>query len=99
MDFYGEYSEKNVVMYRDDELGFGMRVGGQYPVFVDQVLEDGAAWRAGVRKDDIIIMVDGMLVDHLEHREVVEIICCRDVVHLTLHSPEPVYTSSNSSCG
>jgi C-terminal processing protease CtpA/Prc len=99
MDPHVEYSEKNVVMYRDENGTFGMRIGGQNPVFVDRVMVDGPAWRAGVRKDDLIIMVDGILVSAFDHNDVVDLICSREVVSLTLHTPELVFSSSNSSCG
>lgn len=82
--------EKSVIIHRD-ENGFGLRVGGQNPVCVDCVHENGAAWKAGVRKDDLIIKVNGTLVKSYDHQSVVNMIQnCTPFVNLTLHSPEPV---------
>lgn len=81
------FMEKSVIIHRD-EYGFGLRVGGQNPVFVDCVHENGAAWKAGVRKDDRIIKVNGTLVRSLDHQRVVHMIQnCTKFVNLTLHSP------------
>lgn len=82
--------EKSVIIHRD-ENGFGLRVGGQNPVFVDCVHENGAAWKAGVRKGDLIIKVNGTLVKSLDHGRVVQMIQnCSPFVNLTLHSPETI---------
>lgn len=79
--------EKSVIIHRD-ENGFGLRVGGQNPVFVDYVHENGAAWRANVRKGDLIIKVNGTLVKSLDHKTVVgKILTSTTFVNLTLHSP------------
>lgn len=88
------YKEKSVIIHRD-ENGFGLRVGGQNPVFVDCVHENGAAWKAGVRKDDRIIKVNGTLVRSYDHQRVVQMIQnCTPFVNLTLHSPETIVTES-----
>lgn len=90
MDSQVRYKEKSVIIHRD-ENGFGLRVGGQNPVFVDCVHENGAAWKAGVRKDDRIIKVNGTLVRSYDHQTVVHMIQnCTPFVNLTLHSPEPL---------
>lgn len=90
MEPHFRYTEKSVVIHRD-ESGFGFRVGGQNPVFVDCVHENGAAWKAGVRKKDHIIKVNGTLVRSYDHQEVVKMIQnCTPFVNLTLHSPEPI---------
>lgn len=87
------YQEKSVIIHRD-ESGFGLRVGGQNPVFVDCVHENGAAWKAGVRKFDRIIKVNGTLVRSYDHKQVVEMIKnCTPFVNLTLHSPQTVVTN------
>lgn len=89
-----KYKEKSVIIHRD-ENGFGLRVGGQNPVFVDCVHENGAAWKAGVRKDDRIIKVNGTLVRSFDHQQVVHMIQnCTPFVNLTLHSPEPITTET-----
>lgn len=90
MESQVKYKEKSVIIHRD-ENGFGLRVGGQNPVFVDFVHENGAAWKAGVRKDDRIIKVNGTLVRSFDHQHVVHMIQnCTPFVNLTLHSPEPI---------
>lgn len=90
------YTEKSVIIHRD-ENGFGLRVGGQNPVFVDCVHENGAAWKAGVRKDDRIIKVNGTLVRSYDHQRVVLMIQnCTPFVNLTLHSPETIVTPDPS---
>lgn len=89
-----KYKEKSVIIHRD-ENGFGLRIGGQNPVFVDCVHENGAAWKAGVRKDDRIIKVNGTLVRSFDHQEVVHMVQnCTPFVNLTLHSPEPIMTET-----
>lgn len=90
--------EKSVIIHRD-ENGFGLRVSGQEPVFVDFVHENGAAWKAGVRKGDCIIKVNGTLVKTHEHKLVVQMIQeCTRFVNLTLHTvlPEPQFDVSSS---
>lgn len=85
-----------MVIHRD-ENGFGLRVGGQNPVFVDCVHENGAAWKAGVRKDDLIIKVNGTLVRSYDHQAVVHMIQnCTPFVNLTLHSPQAIVTENLS---
>lgn len=88
MDSQIRYKEKSVIIHRD-EHGFGLRVGGQNPVYVDHVHDNGAAWKAGVKKDDLIIKVNGTLVKSYNHQDVVHMIQnCSPFVNLTLHSPE-----------
>jgi len=92
MDPQIRFKEKSVIIHRD-ENGFGLRVGGENPVFVDCVHENGAAWKAGVRKHDRIIKVNGTLVRSYDHQKVVHMIQnCTPFVNLTLHSPESVVT-------
>jgi hypothetical protein len=94
---FPRFKEKSVVIHRD-ENGFGLRVGGQNPVFVDCVHENGAAWKAGVRKNDRIIKVNGTLVRSYDHQRVVQMIQnCSPFVNLTLHSPETVLPESYPS--
>lgn len=84
------FPTKSVIIHRDED-GFGLRVGGQNPVFVDCVHENGAAWKAGVRKNDRIIKVNGTLVRSYDHQRVVQMIQnCTPFVNLTLHSPGPM---------
>lgn len=81
--------EKSVIIHKD-ENGFGLRVLGQEPVFVDFVHENGAAWKAGVRKGDNIIKVNGTLVKSFDHQRVVHMIQSCTFVNLTLHSENTV---------
>ncbi|CAB1316675.1 unnamed protein product, partial [Coregonus sp. 'balchen'] len=62
------------VIIQKDENGFGLTVSGDNPVFVQLVKEDGAAMRAGVQTGDRIIKVNGTLVTHSNHVEVVKLI-------------------------
>ncbi|CAJ0932360.1 unnamed protein product [Ranitomeya imitator] len=62
------------VIIQRDENGFGLTVSGDNPVFVQSVKEDGAAMRAGVQTGDRIIKVNGTLVTHSNHLEVVKLI-------------------------
>ncbi|CAG2115540.1 unnamed protein product [Medioppia subpectinata] len=76
---------KRCVIIQKDENGYGLRVSGESPVYVDSVREGGAAWRAGVRPGDEIIKVSGTLVTRLHHGEVVRMIQnCGSYVGLTL---------------
>uniref|UniRef100_A0A2K6C7T8 Rho guanine nucleotide exchange factor 12 n=2 Tax=Macaca nemestrina TaxID=9545 RepID=A0A2K6C7T8_MACNE len=65
--------QRCVVIQKDDN-GFGLTVSGDNPVFVQSVKEDGAAMRAGVQTGDRIIKVNGTLVTHSNHLEVVKLI-------------------------
>lgn len=76
--------EKSVIIHRD-EGGFGIRLRGQAPVIVDQVQENGAAWRAGVRRLDMITKVNGIQVGQLDHKAVMlSLKNCSRFVGLTL---------------
>uniref|UniRef100_A0A8C5CRG4 Rho guanine nucleotide exchange factor 12 n=1 Tax=Gadus morhua TaxID=8049 RepID=A0A8C5CRG4_GADMO len=67
------------VIIQKDENGFGLTVSGDNPVFVQLVKEDGAAMRAGVQTGDRIIKVNGTLVTHSNHVEVVKLIKCESL--------------------
>lgn len=64
---------RNVILHKD-EKGFGLKVSGSQPVFVAEVAENGAAWRAGVRYRDQIIKVNGTNVTRTKHEQVVNMI-------------------------
>ncbi|NP_001082763.1 Rho guanine nucleotide exchange factor 12 S homeolog [Xenopus laevis] len=72
------------VVIQRDENGFGLTVSGDNPVFVQSVKEDGAAMRAGVQTGDRIIKVNGTLVTHSNHLEVVKLIKSGSYVALTV---------------
>uniref|UniRef100_A0AAQ4R329 Rho guanine nucleotide exchange factor 12 n=2 Tax=Gasterosteus aculeatus aculeatus TaxID=481459 RepID=A0AAQ4R329_GASAC len=62
---------------------------GDNPVFVQLVKEDGAAMRAGVQTGDRIIKVNGTLVTHSNHIEVVKLIKSGSYVALTVLGRPP----------
>ncbi|XP_028664257.1 rho guanine nucleotide exchange factor 12-like isoform X7 [Erpetoichthys calabaricus] len=77
------------VIIQRDENGFGLTVSGDNPVFVQSVKEDGAAMRAGVQTGDRIIKVNGTLVTHSNHVEVVKLIKSGSYVALTVLGRPP----------
>ncbi|KAM9846903.1 rho guanine nucleotide exchange factor 12 [Aulostomus maculatus] len=77
------------VIIQRDENGFGLTVSGDNPVFVQLVKEDGAAMRAGVQTGDRIIKVNGTLVTHSNHIEVVKLIRSGSYVALTVLGRPP----------
>ncbi|XP_042153015.1 rho guanine nucleotide exchange factor 12 isoform X3 [Oncorhynchus tshawytscha] len=77
------------VIIQKDENGFGLTVSGDNPVFVQLVKEDGAAERAGVQTGDRIIKVNGTLVTHSNHVEVVKLIKSGSYVALTVLGRPP----------
>lgn len=77
------------VIIQRDENGFGLTVSGDNPVFVQLVKEDGAARRAGVQTGDRIIKVNGTLVTHSNHIEVVKLIKSGSYVALTVLGRPP----------
>lgn len=88
------FVEKSVIIHKD-ENGFGLQVKGQNPVFIEHVHENGAAWRAGVRKWDQISKINGQPVNELDHKDVVLMFkSCTRIVGLTLLS-----VSTKARCG
>ncbi|XP_067102177.1 rho guanine nucleotide exchange factor 12 isoform X1 [Osmerus mordax] len=77
------------VIIQKDENGFGLTVSGDNPVFVQLVKDDGAAMRAGVQTGDRIIKVNGTLVTHSNHVEVVKLIKSGSYVALTVLGRPP----------
>lgn len=80
--------QRCVIIQKDDN-GFGLTVSGDNPVFVQSVKEDGAAMRAGVQTGDRIIKVNGTLVTHSNHVEVVKLIKSGSYVALTVQGRPP----------
>ncbi|XP_078003023.1 rho guanine nucleotide exchange factor 12 isoform X4 [Phascolarctos cinereus] len=80
--------QRCVIIQKDDN-GFGLTVSGDNPVFVQSVKEDGAAMRAGVQTGDRIIKVNGTLVTHSNHLEVVQLIKSGSYVALTVQGRPP----------
>ncbi|XP_050433576.1 rho guanine nucleotide exchange factor 12-like isoform X2 [Adelges cooleyi] len=72
------------VLVVKDERGYGMKVSGDNPVFVQSVKLSGAAEKAGLHSGDKIIKVNGINVTHSTHTEVVELIKSSTQVELTV---------------
>lgn len=88
--------EKSVIIHCD-ENGFGLRIKGQLPVFVEHVHENGAAWRAGVRPMDRLSKINGISVANMDHKEVVLIFkSCSRFIGLTLLTCLESYADSRS---
>ncbi|KAL3284894.1 hypothetical protein HHI36_019030 [Cryptolaemus montrouzieri] len=60
-----------------DEKGYGMKVSGDNPVYVQSVKEGGAAEKAGLHAGDKIIKVNGVNVMSSTHTDVVALIRCK----------------------
>lgn len=67
-----------------DKNGYGMKVSGENPVFVDSVKEGGAANRAGLNAADMILRVNGQKVRSSTHAEVVQLMKATQNVELTV---------------
>ncbi|XP_018395361.1 PREDICTED: rho guanine nucleotide exchange factor 12 isoform X3 [Cyphomyrmex costatus] len=80
-----------LVVYKDD-AGFGMKVSGDNPVYVQSVKEGGAAARAGLHAGDKIIKVNGVNVMQSTHTDVVQLIKSSTQVVLTVQQ-KPVTSS------
>ncbi|XP_011497167.1 PREDICTED: rho guanine nucleotide exchange factor 12 [Ceratosolen solmsi marchali] len=72
-----------LVVYKD-YAGYGMKVSGDKPVYVQSVKEGGAAARAGLHEGDKIIKVNGVNVMQSTHTEVVNLIKSSTQVVLTV---------------
>ncbi|KAK3560711.1 hypothetical protein QTP86_014737, partial [Hemibagrus guttatus] len=88
-DFDSTGLVQRCVIIQKDENGFGLTVSGDNPVFVQLVKEDGAAMRAGVQTGDRIIKVNGTLVTHSNHVEVVKLFKSGSYVALTVLGRPP----------
>uniref|UniRef100_A0A0C9S1B8 ARHGEF12_2 protein n=1 Tax=Fopius arisanus TaxID=64838 RepID=A0A0C9S1B8_9HYME len=77
-----------LVVYKDD-AGYGMKVSGDNPVYVQSVKEGGAAARAGLVAGDRILKVNGVNVMQSVHTDVVELIKSSTQVVLTVQ-PDPL---------
>ncbi|CAH0718344.1 unnamed protein product, partial [Brenthis ino] len=79
----GEDLHLTVTVVRD-EHGYGMKVSGDNPVYVQSVKEHGAAWRAGLRAGDRILKVDSVPVQFHTHQQVVHMIRANPSTTLTV---------------
>lgn len=72
------------LIIQKDKYGYGMKVSGENPVFVDSVKEGGAAYRAGLHAADMILRVNGHNVRYSTHAEVVQLMKATQNVELTV---------------
>ena len=90
-------------VYRDDQFGFGLTLSGDRPVSVQTVRPGGAADRAGIQQQDVIVKVNGTHVTQSTHGEVVELIAGRTTFILGLgrvyfpRIPIPEYSGTGNS--
>uniref|UniRef100_A0A1B6C0U4 Rho guanine nucleotide exchange factor 12 n=1 Tax=Clastoptera arizonana TaxID=38151 RepID=A0A1B6C0U4_9HEMI len=90
------YQQVTITVFKD-EKGYGMKVSGDNPVFVQSVKDGGAAEKAGLHSGDKIIKVNGVNVTHSTHTEVVELIKSSTQVILTVQQrPMPSSLTSRS---
>lgn len=57
-----------------DSNGYGMKVSGDNPVYVESVKHGGAAQKAGLVAGDMILKVNGVDVKFSTHTQVVQLI-------------------------
>lgn len=67
-----------------DKNGYGMKVSGENPVFVDSVKDGGAAHKSGLNAADMILRVNGHNVRFSTHAEVVQLMKATQNVELTV---------------
>lgn len=72
------------LIIQKDRNGYGMKVSGENPVYVDSVKEGGAAHRAGLNANDMILRVNGHNVRYSTHGEVVQLMKATHNVELTV---------------
>lgn len=90
----GQHLIQHCVIIQRDEKGYGLTVTGDNPVYVQSVKEGGAAYRTGVQVGDKIIKVNGTLVTHYNHIEVVNLIKAGSYVALTLLGKAPAHVQA-----
>lgn len=90
------YQQIMTITVNKDEKGYGMKVSGDNPVYVQSVKEGGAAEKAGLHSGDKIMKVNGVNVAHSTHTEVVELIKSANQVTLTVQQ-RPHLTNPLSS--
>ncbi|KAK4873317.1 hypothetical protein RN001_015346 [Aquatica leii] len=84
------------VIINKDENGYGMKVSGDNPVYVQSVKEGGAAEKAGLHAGDKIIKVNGANVMNSTHTEVVTLIKSSAYVALTVQQRSGVLRTMGS---
>lgn len=84
-DHHGKpYGNTIELTIHKDSNGYGMKVSGDNPVFVESVKPALAAQRAGLMAGDMILKVNGTPVRYSSHVEVVKLIKASEIVHLTI---------------
>lgn len=73
----------DLVIHKDSS-GYGMKVSGDNPVFVESVKPGQAAHKAGLLSGDMILKVNGTQVRYSTHMEVVKLIKASEIVRLTI---------------
>uniref|UniRef100_A0A8D9EQ02 Rho guanine nucleotide exchange factor 12 n=1 Tax=Cacopsylla melanoneura TaxID=428564 RepID=A0A8D9EQ02_9HEMI len=76
--------QQMVIVVNKDEKGYGMKVSGDNPVYVQSVKEGGAAEKAGLHAGDKILKVNNEDVLTSTHLQVVDLIKSSEQVVLTV---------------
>ncbi|KAJ6633145.1 Rho guanine nucleotide exchange factor 12 [Pseudolycoriella hygida] len=66
-----------VLTIHKDAGGYGMKVSGDNPVYVESVKAGGASQKAGLLEGDMILKVNGTNVRYSTHTNVVQLIKCK----------------------
>ncbi|XP_066256144.1 rho guanine nucleotide exchange factor 12 isoform X6 [Euwallacea similis] len=93
-----QHSHLNVVrvVVTRDGGGYGMKVSGDNPVYVQSVKEGGPAEKAGLHAGDKIMQVNGANVMHSTHTDVVGLIKAHAQVVLTVQQRNSPLRSQSS---
>ncbi|XP_060520310.1 rho guanine nucleotide exchange factor 11 isoform X2 [Cylas formicarius] len=89
MDQQQNYNNIVQVVVNRNSGGYGMKVSGDNPVYVQSVKEGGPAEKAGLQEGDKIIQVNGKNVVQSTHTEVVDLIKSSVQVLLTVQQRSP----------
>ncbi|XP_037025462.1 rho guanine nucleotide exchange factor 11 isoform X3 [Bradysia coprophila] len=73
-----------VLTIHKDAGGYGMKVSGDNPVYVESVKAGGASQKAGLHEGDMILKVNGTNVRYSTHTNVVQLIKSSATVELTV---------------
>ncbi|XP_072375594.1 rho guanine nucleotide exchange factor 12 isoform X3 [Diabrotica undecimpunctata] len=84
------------VVVNRDEKGYGMKVSGDNPVYVQSVKEGGAAEKAGLHAGDKIVKVNGVNVMQSTHTQVVALIKSSSQVVLTVQQRSNIQRNMGS---
>ncbi|XP_059622198.1 uncharacterized protein LOC132265518 [Phlebotomus argentipes] len=87
-----------LVIHKDSN-GYGMKVSGDNPVFVESVKPNGAAQKAGLIASDMILKVNGTPVRYSTHTDVVKLIKSSATVELTIQRGNKMQRPSSISVG